>query len=98
MRDNHRSGRRHDPRRQRRRCGRQLCLQQAGADLGVQAITDAGGRAVAVQGDVSRSGEAKAVIDAAIATYRRLDILVNNSGVYEFGPQSPKRNSIRCST
>lgn len=31
-------------------------------------------------------GEAKALVDAAIAAYGRLDILVNNSGVYEFGP------------
>ncbi len=57
-----------------------------GADAVVQAITGAGGKAVVVQGDVSKAADAKAIIDAAIAAYGRLDILVNNSGVYEFGP------------
>jgi 3-oxoacyl-[acyl-carrier protein] reductase len=58
---------------------------QAGADAVVAAITAAGGKALAVQGDVSKAAEAKALIDAAITAYGRLDILVNNSGVYEFG-------------
>jgi 3-oxoacyl-[acyl-carrier protein] reductase len=52
----------------------------------VQAITGAGGKAVAVQGDVSKTREAHRLIDAALAAYGRLDILVNNSGVYEFAP------------
>ncbi len=59
---------------------------RAGADQVVEAVTAAGGRAVAVRGDVSKAEEAKAIIDAAIANYGRLDILVNNAGVYEFGP------------
>jgi 3-oxoacyl-[acyl-carrier protein] reductase len=59
---------------------------KAGADVVVEAVTSAGGRAVAVQGDVSKSAEAKGLIEAAIAAFGRLDILVNNSGVYEFGP------------
>jgi 3-oxoacyl-[acyl-carrier protein] reductase len=59
---------------------------KAGADRVVEAITSAGGKAVAVQGDVSKAAEAKAIVDAAIAAFGRLDILVNNSGVYEFGP------------
>jgi 3-oxoacyl-[acyl-carrier protein] reductase len=58
---------------------------QAGADAVVAAITAADGKALAVQGDVSKAAEAKALIDAAITAYGRLDILVNNSGVYEFG-------------
>lgn len=59
---------------------------KAGADTIVSAITAAGGKAVAVKGDVSNATEAQGIIDAAISTYGRLDILVNNSGVYEFGP------------
>jgi 3-oxoacyl-[acyl-carrier protein] reductase len=59
---------------------------QAGADTVVAAITAAGGKAVAVGGDVSIAAEAQGIIDAAIANYGRLDILVNNSGVYEFSP------------
>lgn len=57
---------------------------KAGADVVVEAITSAGGRAIAVQGDVSKSSEAQALIEAAVETFGRLDILVNNSGVYEF--------------
>jgi len=59
---------------------------KAGADTVVAAITQAGGKAVAVGGDVSKAAEAQGIIDAAIKTYGRLDILVNNSGVYEFSP------------
>jgi 3-oxoacyl-[acyl-carrier protein] reductase len=59
---------------------------QAGADTVVAAITAAGGKAAAVRGDVSKAAEAQAIISAAISSFGRLDILVNNSGVYEFGP------------
>jgi 3-oxoacyl-[acyl-carrier protein] reductase len=59
---------------------------KSGADVVVDAITKAGGTAVAVKGDVSKPADAQAIIDAAIKTYGHLDILVNNSGVYEFGP------------
>jgi len=59
---------------------------KAGAESVVTAITAAGGKAVAVGGDVSKAAEAQGIIDAAIASYGRLDILVNNSGVYEFAP------------
>jgi 3-oxoacyl-[acyl-carrier protein] reductase len=58
---------------------------KAGADKVVAAITAAGGKAVAVGGDVSKAAEAQGIIAAAIKNYGRLDILVNNSGVYEFG-------------
>jgi 3-oxoacyl-[acyl-carrier protein] reductase len=59
---------------------------KAGADAVVAAITAAGGRAIAVQGDVSKAADAQGIIAAAIETYGHLDILVNNSGVYEFSP------------
>src|SRR6202789_1178813 len=58
---------------------------KSGADTVVEAITKAGGKAIAVKGDVSKPADAQSIIDAAIKTYGRLDILVNNSGVYEFG-------------
>jgi 3-oxoacyl-[acyl-carrier protein] reductase len=58
---------------------------KTGADVVVAAISAAGGKAVAAQGDVSKKAEAQGIIDAAIKAYGRLDILVNNSGVYEFG-------------
>jgi len=59
---------------------------KSGADAVVSAITRAGGKAVAVGGDVSTLAGANALVDAAIANYGRLDVLVNNSGVYEFAP------------
>jgi 3-oxoacyl-[acyl-carrier protein] reductase len=57
-----------------------------GADKVVAAITAKGGKAVAVKGDVSKKAEAQGIIDAAIKNYKKLDILVNNSGVYEMVP------------
>ena len=59
---------------------------KAGADTVVSAITAGGGKAVAVGGDVSKAAEAQGIIDAAIKNFGHLDILVNNSGVYEFSP------------
>jgi 3-oxoacyl-[acyl-carrier protein] reductase len=59
---------------------------RSGADAVVAAITAAGGKANAVQGDVSKAADAQGIIDSAVETYGRLDILVNNSGVYEFQP------------
>jgi 3-oxoacyl-[acyl-carrier protein] reductase len=59
---------------------------KSGADTVVQAITEAGGKAIAVQGDVSKAADAKAIIDAAIKAYGRLDILVNNVGITEIFP------------
>ena len=57
-----------------------------GADKVVDDIFKAGGKAVAVSGDVSKTADAQGIIDAALSNYGRLDILVNNSGVYEFSP------------
>jgi 3-oxoacyl-[acyl-carrier protein] reductase len=59
---------------------------KSGAATVVDSITAAGGKAIAVGGDVSKATEAQGIIDAAIKNYGRLDILVNNSGVYEFSP------------
>jgi 3-oxoacyl-[acyl-carrier protein] reductase len=59
---------------------------KSGADAVVSHITAAGGKAVAVHGNVSKAAEAQGIIDAAIKNFGRLDILVNNSGVYEFSP------------
>ena len=59
---------------------------KAGADKVVDAIHKAGGQAIAVQGDVSKASEAQGLVEAAVKNYGRLDILVNNSGVYKFAP------------
>jgi 3-oxoacyl-[acyl-carrier protein] reductase len=57
-----------------------------GAEAVVARIGAAGGQAVAVRGDVSKQADAQAIVDAAIQKFGRLDILVNNSGVYGFAP------------
>jgi len=59
---------------------------KAGADAVVDAITAAGGKAIAVPGDVSKGEDAKNLIAAAVKAYGRLDILVNNAGIWEFAP------------
>ncbi|MFC5579891.1 glucose 1-dehydrogenase [Rhodanobacter terrae] len=59
---------------------------KSGAEAVVAEIDAAGGKAVSVRGDVSKAADAQAIVDAAIAHFGRLDILVNNSGVYGFSP------------
>lgn len=59
---------------------------KAGAEAVVQTITAAGGKAIAVQGDVSKAEQAQGLVDAAVKEFGQLDVLVNNSGVYEFAP------------
>ena len=53
---------------------------EASAQEVVAAITSAGGKAIAIKGDVSKLDEANALVKAAIDAYGRLDILVNNAG------------------
>jgi 3-oxoacyl-[acyl-carrier protein] reductase len=59
---------------------------KAGADKVVEEIRSGGGKAIAVKADVSKAAEAQALIDDTLKEYGRLDVLVNNSGVYEFAP------------
>lgn len=46
----------------------------------LSAISAAGGKAVAVRGDVSKPEDANALIKAAIDAFGKVDILVNNAG------------------
>jgi len=59
---------------------------RSGAEKAVAAITAAGGKAVAVKADVSKSADVKELFEQTIRTFGRLDILVNNAGVYRFEP------------
>jgi len=45
-----------------------------------------GGKAVAVQGDVSKAADVKRLFEQTRASFGALDVLVNNAGVYQFGP------------
>jgi 3-oxoacyl-[acyl-carrier protein] reductase len=51
------------------------------ADAVVQAIASAGGDAIAVQADVSRSADVNRLVRETLKRYGRVDILVNNAGV-----------------
>ena len=57
-----------------------------GADRVVNEITKNGGKAVAVQGDVSKSTDVKRLFAETKKAFGRLDVLINNAGVYEFTP------------
>ena len=59
---------------------------QADGEKVVKAITKLGGQAVAVQANLSRSEEIGGLFDQAKKAFGRLDVLVNNAGVYEFLP------------
>lgn len=58
---------------------------KAGADRVVADIQAAGGRAVAVQGDVSKEADVLRLFDETEAAFGRPNVLVNNAGVYQFG-------------
>jgi 3-oxoacyl-[acyl-carrier protein] reductase len=56
------------------------------ADRVVDEIVGKGGRAVAVQGDVSKAADVRRLFAETKAEFARLDILVNNAGIAEFSP------------
>jgi len=55
-----------------------------GADKVVAEIVSNGGRAVAIQGDVSKAADVTRLFAESEKTYGAVDILVNNAGVYKF--------------
>src|SRR5665213_2692862 len=57
-----------------------------GADKVVAVIAAEGGKAVAVQGDVSKQADITRLFAETKKAYGKLDILVNNAGVYAFAP------------
>lgn len=59
---------------------------KAGADKVVQEITAKGGKAIAVQADVSKQEDIVRLFAETKKAYGKLNILVNNAGVYQFAP------------
>jgi 3-oxoacyl-[acyl-carrier protein] reductase len=57
---------------------------KAGAEKTVADIKAKGGKAIAVKGDVSKTGDAKHLIAETSRAFGRLDVLVNNAGVFKF--------------
>ena len=58
---------------------------KSGADKVVADITAKGGKAVAVQGDVSKKADVSKLFAETKKAYGKVDVLVNNAGIYEFG-------------
>ncbi|WP_263368339.1 SDR family NAD(P)-dependent oxidoreductase [Edaphobacter bradus] len=56
------------------------------ADKVVAEIIQAGGRAIAIQGNVAKATDAGRLIAETRKTFGKLDILVNNAGVFKFAP------------
>jgi NAD(P)-dependent dehydrogenase (short-subunit alcohol dehydrogenase family) len=54
---------------------------ETAADDTVGAVTAAGGQAVAIRADVSQETDARAMIDRAIGSFGRIDVLYNNAGI-----------------
>ncbi len=59
---------------------------RAGADAVVVDILGNGGRAVAVQADVSKADDIRRLLAETMKAFGRLDVLVNNAGIYEYAP------------
>ncbi len=57
-----------------------------GAERVVHEITAKGGKAIAVQGDVSKQADITRLFAETKKAYGKLNILVNNAGFYEFAP------------
>jgi 3-oxoacyl-[acyl-carrier protein] reductase len=57
-----------------------------GAERVVSEITKGGGRATAVQADVSKQKEIERLFVETQKAFGKLDILINNAGIYEFSP------------
>ncbi len=56
------------------------------ADKVIDEITKRGGKAVALQGSVAKKAEVERLFAAAEKAFGKIDIVVNNAGVYEFVP------------
>ena len=59
---------------------------KAGADKVVVEIAGTGGKAIAVQADVSKAADIARLFTETKQAFGKVDVLVNNAGVYEFGP------------
>jgi 3-oxoacyl-[acyl-carrier protein] reductase len=57
-----------------------------GADRVVADIAAKGGRAVAVQADVAKEADVRRLFAETKKAFGRLDVLINNAGIYEFAP------------
>ncbi|MFO1247832.1 MAG: glucose 1-dehydrogenase [Alphaproteobacteria bacterium] len=66
---------------------------KTGAEKAVADIKAKGGKAIAVQGDVSKGDDVERLFAETKKTFGKLDVLVNNAGVFAFSPISETRES-----
>src|SRR4051812_8395051 len=59
---------------------------KSGAEKAVADIKAKGGKAIAVQGDVSKTDDVERLFGETKKAFGKLDVLVNNAGVYKFAP------------
>jgi len=57
-----------------------------GADRVVAEIEQGGGKAIAIQGDVSKAADVQRIFAETKRAFGRIDVLVNNAAVYKFEP------------
>src|SRR5712672_2366918 len=57
-----------------------------GAERVVADIKVGGGRAIAVKGDVAKAADVRRLFEETKSTFGRVDVLVNNAGIYHFQP------------
>lgn len=72
------------------RAGAQVAVGYArdreGAERVAAAIEAAGGRAVAVQGDLAQATDVEAMVAETVRAFGPIQILVNNAGLFEYKP------------
>jgi|SRR5215469_12772389 len=71
-----------------------------GAERVVSEIKKNGGKAISAQGDMAKKSDITRLFDEAKKAFGRIDVLINNAGIYEFARsrQSPRKTSINSST
>jgi len=57
-----------------------------GAERTVLEITNSGGKAIAIQADVSKAADVKRLFEETKKAFGSVDVLVNNAGVFQWGP------------
>ncbi len=57
-----------------------------GGEAVVKRITDAGGKAIAVGANVAKPEEIATLVEETVKAFGKIDVLVNNAGVYDFTP------------
>ncbi len=68
-----------------------------GADRVVANIKKKGGQALAVQANLAKPAEVKRLFDETKKAFDKVDVLVNNAGIYEFAPLKTSRPRITTS-